>query len=100
MKRSAAEILRVAHINTEGGKMKRVPKPNQRVARGASPFLGVGLAAAEWYGASVRGLEALAFLERSREMAAEAVLAAPVRASAAGGISLPDRVLKAPPACL
>jgi len=50
-------------------------KPKRRVARGAGTFAGVGIAAAEWYGATVRGLEALAFLERSSDMAAEAVIA-------------------------
>jgi hypothetical protein len=71
-------------------------KPKRRVARGAGTFAGVGIAAAEWYGATVRGLEALAFLERSSDMAAEAVIATPVRASAAAGISQ-DRSVKAPP---
>jgi hypothetical protein len=33
----------------------------------------------EWLAAMVRGLDALEFLERSRELAAEAVIAAPAR---------------------
>jgi hypothetical protein len=37
--------------------------------------------AAEWTGSMVRGLAALEFLERSRDMAAEAVVAMPVRAA-------------------
>ena len=37
------------------------------------------LAAAEWLAAMVRGLDALEFLERSRELAAEAVVATPIR---------------------
>ena len=36
----------------------------------------------EWIAAMVRGLDALEFLERSRELAAEAVLATPARAIA------------------
>jgi hypothetical protein len=39
------------------------------------PDTGVG----EWVAAMVRGLDALDFLERSRDLAAEAVAAAPVR---------------------
>jgi hypothetical protein len=39
------------------------------------PETGVG----EWLAAMVRGLDALEFLERSREVAAEAVVAAPLR---------------------
>jgi hypothetical protein len=38
------------------------------------PEKGVG----EWLAAMVRGLDALEFLERSRELAAEAVVATPV----------------------
>jgi hypothetical protein len=38
---------------------------------------------AEWSGSMVRGLAALEFLERSSEMAAEAVVAMPVRAGVA-----------------
>jgi len=34
--------------------------------------------AAEWYGATVRGLEALEFLERSSDVAAEPVSGAPL----------------------
>jgi hypothetical protein len=41
------------------------------------PESGVG----EWLAAMVRGLDALEFLERSREVAAEAVVATPVRLS-------------------
>ena len=33
----------------------------------------------EWLAAVVRGLDALEFLERSRELAAEAVVATPIR---------------------
>jgi hypothetical protein len=33
----------------------------------------------EWLAAMVRGLDALEFLERSRELAAETVVASPVR---------------------
>jgi hypothetical protein len=39
------------------------------------PDTGVG----EWLAAMVRGLDALEFLERSRELAAEVVVASPVR---------------------
>ena len=45
--------------------------------------------AAEWYGAMVRGLEALEFLERSSEVAAEAVSATPA-AAAGSEISLDE----------
>jgi hypothetical protein len=38
---------------------------------------------AEWSGSMVRGLAALEFLERSSDMAAEAVVAMPVRAPVA-----------------
>jgi len=43
------------------------------------PETGVG----EWLAAMVRGLDALEFLERSRELAAEVVLATPIRLPAA-----------------
>ena len=43
------------------------------------PESGVG----EWLAAMVRGLDALQFLERSRELAAEAVVATPIRLPAA-----------------
>ena len=36
-------------------------------------------AVGEWLAAMVRGLDALEFLERSRELAAEAVVASPMR---------------------
>jgi len=53
--------------------MNRPSKPRARVTRTES--------AAEWYGATVRGLEALEFLERSSDVAAETVSAAPVAAA-------------------
>ena len=43
------------------------------------PESGVG----EWLAAMVRGLDALEFLERSRELAAEVVVATPIRLPAA-----------------
>jgi hypothetical protein len=46
-----------------------------RLATGRRPEQGVG----EWLAAMVRGLDALEFLERSRELAAEAVVATPLR---------------------
>ena len=53
--------------------MKRVIKPLLIPRR--RPETGVG----EWLAAMVRGLDALEFLERSRELAAETVIAAPAR---------------------
>ena len=47
----------------------------QRRLLGRRPDKGVG----EWLAAMVRGLDALEFLERSRELAAEAVVATPLR---------------------
>ncbi len=58
--------------------MKRVPVPRLTLAR--RPEEGVG----EWLAAMVRGLDALEFLERSRDLAAEAVVASPVRISVGG----------------
>ncbi len=59
--------------------MKRVSKP--RLMAGRRPDTRVG----EWLAAMVRGLDALEFLERSRELAAEAVTASPARIGPAGG---------------
>jgi hypothetical protein len=56
--------------------MKRVVYP--RLNPGRRPDTGVP----EWIAAMVRGLDALEFLERSRELAAEAVVATPARAVA------------------
>jgi hypothetical protein len=53
--------------------MKRVVKP--RLVPGARPEEGLG----EWLAAMVRGLDALEFLERSRDLASEAVVATPAR---------------------
>jgi len=53
--------------------MKRVIAP--RLILGRRPDKAVG----EWLAAVVRGLDALEFLERSRELAAEAVVAKPAR---------------------
>ena len=54
--------------------MTRVVKqPHLPLSR--RPETGVG----EWLAAMVRGLDALEFLERSRELAAEVVVASPVR---------------------
>ena len=53
--------------------MKRVLKP--RLVPGRRPEEGLG----EWLAAMVRGLDALEFLERSRDLAAEAVVATPMR---------------------
>ena len=55
--------------------MKRALKPPGNTGR-AEP------GAAEWTGTMVRGLAALEFLERSSDMAAERVVAAPARALA------------------
>jgi hypothetical protein len=55
--------------------VKRVSKLRLMPLR--RPETGVG----EWLAAMVRGLDALEFLERSREVAAETVVAAPVRIS-------------------
>ena len=46
-----------------------------RLLAGRRPEPGVG----EWLAAMVRGLDAREFLERSRELAAEAVVATPAR---------------------
>jgi len=54
--------------------MTRVVK-HRRFVLARRPEAGVG----EWLAAMVRGLDALEFLERSRELAAEAVIATPVR---------------------
>ena len=56
--------------------MKRVSYPRLIPAR--RPETAVG----EWLAAMVRGLDALAFLERSRELASEPVLASPPRLTA------------------
>ena len=53
--------------------MKRVSKP--RLIPAQRPVDGVG----EWLAAMVRGLDALEFLERSRDLASEAVVATPAR---------------------
>jgi hypothetical protein len=53
--------------------MKRVVKP--RLVPGRRPEEGLG----EWLAAMVRGLDALEFLERSRDLASEAVVATPAR---------------------
>jgi hypothetical protein len=53
--------------------MKRVTHP--RLMPNRRPNTGVG----EWLAAMVRGLDALDFLERSRELAAEPVTASPAR---------------------
>ena len=52
---------------------KRVIAP--RLISGHRPDKAVG----EWLAAMVRGLDALEFLERSRELAAEVVVATPAR---------------------
>jgi hypothetical protein len=59
--------------------MKRVSKP--RLVPGRRPEEGVG----EWLAAMVRGLDALEFLERSRDVASEAVVASPMRLSPPAG---------------
>lgn len=51
------------------------PTNKPRLVSGPRPDTGVG----EWLAAMVRGLDALEFLERSRELAAEAVVATPAR---------------------
>jgi len=56
--------------------MKQVSRP--RLISTRRPDTGVG----EWLAAMVRGLDALEFLERSRELAAEVVSAVPRRGSA------------------
>jgi hypothetical protein len=53
--------------------MKRVMKP--RFVPGPRPEEALG----EWLAAMVRGLDALEFLERSRDLASEAVVATPAR---------------------
>ena len=58
--------------------MSRVVK-HRRFLLAPRPETGVG----EWLAATVRGLDALQFLERSRELAAEAVVATPIRLPAA-----------------
>lgn len=56
------------------GEVKR-----RRFVLARRPESGVG----EWLAAMVRGLDALEFLERSRELAAETVVATPIRLPAA-----------------
>lgn len=58
-------------VRTSGTKTSLAPLAKLLDVRGQ---LGLN-AAAEWYSAMLRGFEALAFLERSRELAAEPVLA-------------------------
>jgi hypothetical protein len=53
--------------------MKRVVKPH--LVPGRRPDEGLG----EWLAAMVRGLDALEFLERSRDLASEVVVASPAR---------------------
>jgi hypothetical protein len=60
--------------------MKRVTR-RPRLIPARRPAEGVG----EWLAAMVRGLDALEFLERSREIAAEAVVATPARIPASRG---------------
>jgi hypothetical protein len=48
-------------------------------------------AVGEWLAAMVRGLDALEFLERSRELAAERVVATPARVVATSGLQPPAR---------
>ena len=55
--------------------MKRVSIP--RLMPGRRPEEGVG----EWLAAMVRVLDALEFLERSRDLASEVVVASPARIS-------------------
>jgi hypothetical protein len=62
--------------------MKTVPPP--RYAGRAETGV------AEWSGSMVRGLAALEFLERSSDMAAEAVVAMPVR-DAVADVSAPEQ---------
>lgn len=54
--------------------MKRVSKA-PRLMPGRRPEDGTG----EWLAAMVRGLDALEFLERSRDLASEAVVGTPMR---------------------
>ena len=60
-------------LYSKGSVMNRVIVP--RLISGYRPDKAVG----EWLAALVRGLDALEFLERSRELAAEAVIATPAR---------------------
>ena len=53
--------------------MKRVSKP--RLVPSRRPEDGAG----EWLAAMIRGLDALEFLERSRDLASEAVVSTPMR---------------------
>jgi hypothetical protein len=59
--------------------VKRVSKP--RLIPAHRPEEGLG----EWLAAMVRGLDALEFLERSRDLASEAVVATPARILPARG---------------
>ncbi len=51
------------------------PVSKSRLALSRRPEEGVG----EWLAAMVRGLDALEFLERSRDLASEAVVSTPIR---------------------
>jgi hypothetical protein len=77
MTKSSGMILDGERRSVGGGAgtapRSRVTAP--RLISGHRPDKAVG----EWLAAMVRGLDALDFLERSRELAAEAVVASPVR---------------------
>ncbi len=51
------------------------PVSKSRLVLSRRPTEGVG----EWLAATVRGLDALEFLERSRDLASEAVVSTPIR---------------------
>ena len=62
-------------VGRGAGTEPRNPVIAPHLISGRRPDKAVG----EWLAAMVRGLDALEFLERSRELAAEAVIATPAR---------------------
>ena len=64
-------------VSSDQSNTRKTPGPKRvsraRLAGGPRPQTGLG----EWLAARVRGLDALEFLERSRELAAETVVASP-----------------------
>lgn len=68
--------MRVGSPSSNTRKSSGIPRVSRaRLAAGPRPETGLG----DWLAARVRGLDALEFLERSRELAAETVVASPRR---------------------
>jgi hypothetical protein len=77
MTKSSGTIL-VGECRPEGQGAGTAPR-ERVIAPSLIPARRPDKAVGEWLAAVIRGLDALEFLERSRELAAEAVVAAPAR---------------------